>query len=99
MPVIVGSLIDLVVLLEKKASREAINQAFEKAASKILSVTKEPLVSSDIIGNPHSAIVDLEKTQMIGTSFAKIIAWYDNEWGASNRLIETVIKIGGEKNV
>lgn len=98
-PVIVGSLVDLVILLEKETSREAINQAFEKAADEILAVTTEPLVSSDIIANPHSAIVDLNRTQILGDRLAKIIAWYDNEWAASKRLIETVIQIGSEKNV
>ncbi len=92
-PILVGSLLDLVVLLEKKASLAEINQAFVKAADselkEILAVTSEPLVSSDIIGNPHSAIVDLERTQMIDGNFAKIIAWYDNEWASAQRLIET----------
>lgn len=98
-PVLVGSLLDLSLLLEKKASVNEINQAFIKAAKTslkdILSVTDEPLVSSDIIANPHSVIVDLSLTQMIGDDFAKVIAWYDNEWASSQRLIETVIFIGG----
>lgn len=94
-PILVGSLLDLSIILEKKTSVSEINQAFVKVAGSnlkdILSVTNEPLVSSDIIGNPHSAIVDLERTQVIDGNFAKIIAWYDNEWAASKRLIETVI--------
>lgn len=102
-PVMTGSLLDLAVILEKDTAAAAINQAFVQAAQSnlknILATTQEPLVSSDIIANPHSAIVDLERTQMIGHNFAKIIAWYDNEWAASSRLIETAILIGSKKNV
>lgn len=97
-PVLVGSLLDLSVLLEKPTDIEAINQVFIKAAhgqlKGVLAVTAEPLVSSDIIGNPHSAIIDLERTQLIGNNFVKIIAWYDNEWASAQRLIETAIYIG-----
>ncbi len=102
-PVITGSLLDLAVILEKETDADAINRAFLQASQSdlknILTTTQEPLVSSDIIANPHSAIVDLERTQVIGNNFAKIIAWYDNEWATSQRLIETVIQIGNEKNV
>lgn len=97
-PVLIGSLLDLSLLLEKKTSVEEINQVLKLASQTslkdILSVTAEPLVSSDIIGNPHSAVVDLQRTQVINQDFAKIIAWYDNEWAASQRLIETAIYIG-----
>ena len=97
-PILVGSLLNLSLILEKKATVSIINQVFTQAANSelkdILATTNEPLVSSDIIANPHSAIVDLERTQVIGNNFAKIIAWYDNEWAASQRLIETVIYIG-----
>lgn len=102
-PVITGSLLDLAVILEKETDAAAINRAFLQAAQSdlknILTTTQEPLVSSDIIANPHSAIVDLERTQMIGNNFAKIIAWYDNEWASSSRLIETALWIGSKKNV
>ncbi len=98
-PVLVGSLLDLSILLEKKPSVDEINQAFIKAAKtslkNILSVSDEPLVSSDIISNPHSAIVDLSLTQLIDDDFVKVIAWYDNEWATAQRLIETIISIGG----
>jgi glyceraldehyde-3-phosphate dehydrogenase type I len=97
-PVLVGSLIDLVALLEKNTTVKEINEVFAEAAKsdlkEILAVTGEPLVSSDIIGSPHSAIVDSEKTQVNNGNLAKIIAWYDNEWAASKRLIETAIYIG-----
>lgn len=97
-PILVGSLLDLVVILGKGTNVSEINRAFVKAANSelkgILSVTDEPLVSSDIIGNPNSAIVDLGLTQVIDGNLAKIIAWYDNEWASAQRLIETVIYIG-----
>ena len=97
-PVLVGSLLDLSLILEKEATVSVINQVFIQAANselkEILATTNEPLVSSDIIANPHSAIVDLERTQLINSNFAKIIAWYDNEWASAQRLIETAIYIG-----
>jgi len=97
-PILVGSLLDLNIILEKKTTLLDINQVFTEAANSelkdILAVTNEPLVSSDIIANPHSAIIDLEKTQLIGDSFVKIIALYDNEWASAQRLIETIIFMG-----
>lgn len=96
-PVLVGSLLDFSVILEKAVTATAINQVFTQTAAEkmkgVLATTKEPLVSSDIIGNPHSAIVDLEKTKVIDDHFVKIMAWYDNEWASAQRLIETVIFI------
>jgi len=59
----------------------------------IITYTKEQIVSSDIIGNPHSSIVDLSLTQVIDGDLAKVVAWYDNEWGYSNRMIEQVIQL------
>lgn len=97
-PTLVGSLIDLVVTLEKNVNADEINQAFIKAGSSnlkgILGTTNEPLVSSDIIGSSYSTVVDLSLTKVINGNLAKIIAWYDNEWTASKRLIETAIYIG-----
>ena len=58
--------------------------------------THEPLVSSDIVGNPASAIVDLSLTQVVDGNFAKVVAWYDNEFGYSNRLVEEVILVGSK---
>ncbi|MDB4940009.1 MAG: gap [Candidatus Doudnabacteria bacterium] len=98
-PTPVGSLSDFVVLLDKKTTKEEINQAFRDAAATkrfggILSVTDVPFVSSDIVGNPSSAIVDLELTEVIDGDFAKVVVWYDNEFGYSNRLVEEVILVG-----
>lgn len=101
-PTPVGSLSDFVVLLKKDTTREEINQAFKDAAKStrfkgILAVSDMPLVSSDIVGNPNSAIVDLELTQVIDGNFAKVVAWYDNEFGYSNRLVEEVLLVGKRK--
>jgi glyceraldehyde 3-phosphate dehydrogenase len=93
------SLSDFTLLLKTKTSVEEINQEFRDAANSsryrgILAVTDEELVSSDFIGDPHSCIVDLKLTQVVDGDFVKVIAWYDNEWGYSNRLIEEVIMVG-----
>ena len=98
-PVITGSLSDFTFLLKKPVTVEEINTAFKEAAAHpsykgILAVTEDPIVSSDIIGNPHSAIVDLSLTQVVGDTMVKVIAWYDNEYGYANRLVEQVVMVG-----
>ncbi|MDQ2744880.1 MAG: type I glyceraldehyde-3-phosphate dehydrogenase [Chloroflexota bacterium] len=98
-PTIDVSLSDLTLLLKRKTSVEEINQAFRDAAGSdryqgILAVTDEPLVSADFVGNSNSSIVDLELTQVIDGDFVKVLAWYDNEWGYANRLVEEVIMMG-----
>lgn len=98
-PTPVVSLSDITVLLKRKTSVEEINATFKKAAKStrwkhILEVTEEPLVSSDFIGNPASAIVDLSLTRVIAGDFVKIVVWYDNEWGYANRLIEMAMEVG-----
>lgn len=100
-PTAVGSLSDFTMLLKKSVTKEQINQMFTKASESkrfkgILEVTNDPIVSSDIIGNPASCIVDLSLTQVIDKNFVKIIAWYDNEYGYSNRLVEEVILVGSK---
>lgn len=87
------SLVDFVALLKKETTIEEINQTFIKASEEpryhgALSVTDEPLVSSDLRGNPNASIIDLLSTQLVGGNLAKIIAWYDNELGYSYRLAE-----------
>ncbi len=90
------SVIDFVAELERDTTVEEINQAFIEASQdegwlgKVLAVTDEPLVSSDFIGDPHSATVDLPSTQVIGGNFVKVVAWYDNEWGYSSRVADLV---------
>ncbi|MBI4035066.1 MAG: type I glyceraldehyde-3-phosphate dehydrogenase [Candidatus Chisholmbacteria bacterium] len=98
-PVVAGSLSDFVFLTKDNTTIEAVNQAFVAAAREsrwqgILAVTDEPLVSSDIIGRPESAIIDLNFTNVVDGNLVKVLAWYDNEWGYSNRLIEQAIAIG-----
>ncbi len=94
-PTPVGSLSDMVFVLKRKTTVEEVNQAFREATQHprwqgILAVTDEPLVSHDIIGRKESAIVDLALTQVIDGDLVKVIAWYDNEFGYCNRLIEQV---------
>jgi len=85
-PTPVVSLSDFVIVTKKDVTVEEVNEAFKKAAADpyfqgILAVTEEPLVSTDFIGNSHSAIVDLELTAVVGGNLLKVVAWYDNEWG------------------
>lgn len=91
-PVPVGSLCDVTFLLTKKTTVEKVNEAFVKASKGklkgILEASNEELVSSDIIGNPHSSIIDLKLTLVAGGNLLKVVAWYDNEWGYSNRFVE-----------
>jgi glyceraldehyde 3-phosphate dehydrogenase len=86
------SLVDFVAVLKRTAAAEEINAAFKSAAEGplkgILGVTDEPLVSADFMGDPHSGIVDLLSTKVIDGNLAKVIAWYDNEWGYSCRLVD-----------
>ncbi len=98
-PVITGSLSDFTFHLKRPTTVEEVNNVFKEAAASdryqhILEATEEPLVSSDIIGNSHSAIVDLSLTQVAGGDLVKVFAWYDNEWGYANRLVEEVILVG-----
>ena len=98
-PTSVVSLSDFTIVTKKETTAEEVNQAFKEAVkipfySGILEVTEDPVVSSDLKGNAHSAIVDLSLTQVVGGNLVKVIAWYDNEWGYSNRLVEMVVDTG-----
>ena len=96
-PVATGSVTDFVCELEKSATKEEINKSFEQASKKlkgILEYTNEPLVSADIITDPNSSIFDSELTYVIGGTFVKVVAWYDNEWGFSERMIDVIKLIG-----
>lgn len=98
-PTITGSITDFTFLLKREVSIEEVNNAFRKAAENmlykgILAVSEEPLVSSDIVGRSESAIVDLGLTQLVAGNMLKVFAWYDNEWGYTNRLVEQVIRVG-----
>ncbi len=89
-----GSITDFTFIAKKKTTVEAINSAMKKAAGTymkgVLEYTEEPLVSSDIVGNSHSSIFDASLTQVIGGKLCKVFAWYDNEWGFSNRMVEVI---------
>ena len=91
-PVKDGSVVDLVVELKKKVSVEQINEAFQAASKKdlkgVLEYSEDPLVSTDIIGNPRSSVFDAQSTMVMGDKMAKVVSWYDNEWGYSNRVVE-----------
>ena len=98
-PVPVGSLCDFTFLLKRETTKEEVNNALKRAAQStafagILEVTEDPIVSSDIIGSAASSIVDLSLTQVVGGNLVKIIAWYDNEYGYANRLVEEVLMVG-----
>ncbi len=82
------SLIDLVVLLDKPTTPQEINQIFKQNQSRYLGYIEEPLVSLDLVGNPHSSIVDGLSTKVLEGNFVKIVAWYDNEWGYSVRMLD-----------
>ncbi|WP_422926768.1 type I glyceraldehyde-3-phosphate dehydrogenase [Singulisphaera sp. PoT] len=96
-PVPDGSITDLTSLLKRSVTKEEINAAMKAAADGpmkgILQYTTEPLVSSDIIGNPHSSIFMADWTSVIDGNLVKTIAWYDNEWGYSNRTVELIAKV------
>ena len=92
-PTPVVSLSDFSILLKRNVTEEEVNNVLTKASDNprlrgILEVTKEPLVSSDFVGNPASAIVDLSLTRVVDGDFLKVVAWYDNEFGYSSRLVE-----------
>jgi len=100
-PVATGSLSDFTFLTKRDTTVEEVNEALEQASKQpnfegILQVTRDPIVSSDIIGNYHSAIADLSLTQVVGRNMVKVIAWYDNEFGYSNRLVEEAIILGNQ---
>jgi len=98
-PVITGSVTDFTFITRNATSVDEVNQIFVDASNNprykgILAVTEDPIVSSDIVGRPESSIVDLEMTRVVDGTMVKVLAWYDNEWGYSNRLVEQVIKAG-----
>jgi len=100
-PVTCGSLADITVLLKTAVTSTEVNHIFEEASKSeeyrgIVAYSEDPLVSSDIIGNPHSAVVDGSLTRVVGKDLAKILAWYDNEWAYSCRLLEVAQIIGKE---
>ncbi len=96
-PVPDGSTVDLVVELEREVTPEEVNAAVKKAAegelAGILEYTEDPIVSTDVIGNPHSSIFDAGATHVMGGNLVKVLAWYDNEWGYSNRVVDLIERL------
>ena len=96
-PTPTGSIVDLTFRLRKNVSVDEINAAIKKAADGklkgILEYTSDPIVSADVKGNPHSSIFDAASTMKIGENFFKILSWYDNEWGYSNRVVDLAEKL------
>ena len=98
-PTPVVSLSDITAILKRDTDKDELIKVFKKAAKEpyyegILGVTEEELVSSDFIGDPHSCIVDLPLIDVVGGNMVKVVAWYDNEWGYSNRLVELAVDFG-----
>ena len=103
-PVVTGSISDFVFVTKKKVTRDEVNQALREATQSpayrgVLGMSgvdgiPEHLVSSDVVGSSYSAIVDPEFTQVIDGDLVKVLAWYDNEWGYANRLVEQTIRFG-----
>ncbi len=97
-PVPVGSIADIVFVTEKSTSVDEINKIFEEEVQSdrykgIVAVTKDEIVSSDIIKNPHASIVDLTMTQVVDGDLVKVMSWYDNEWGYANQMVREGVRI------
>ena len=98
-PVVAGSIVDITFIAKRDTTKEEVNEIMKKAAllprwEKIFTVTNEPLVSSDILGESHACIADLEMTRVVGGNLVKVLGWYDNEMGYTYTLIDHVIKTG-----
>lgn len=98
-PVVAGSIVDVTFISKKNTSVREVNDILKKASTDvrwkgIFTVTEEALVSSDIVGNPYASIADLAFTRVVGGNLVKVLAWYDNEMGYTNTLVEHVIKAG-----
>jgi glyceraldehyde 3-phosphate dehydrogenase len=97
-PVPVGSIADITFVTEQKTTVEEINNIFKEEASSsryqdVLAISEEPIVSSDIIQDPHASIVDLTMTQVVDGDLVKVMSWYDNEWGYASQMIKEAIDI------
>jgi glyceraldehyde 3-phosphate dehydrogenase len=97
-PVSVGSIADMIFLTERETSVEEVNKIFREEANNdrygdVLGVTDDPLVSSDIVKDPHASVVDLGMTQVVDGDLVKIMSWYDNEWGYSSQMVKEAVRI------
>ena len=93
------SLVDAVIEVEKETTVPEVNQALEEGASRYLGYSDEPLVSIDYQGNPHSSVIDADSTKVIDGTMVKVLAWYDNEWGYSNRVLDLILHMEANKPV
>ncbi|PIR86513.1 type I glyceraldehyde-3-phosphate dehydrogenase, partial [Candidatus Kaiserbacteria bacterium CG10_big_fil_rev_8_21_14_0_10_43_70] len=98
-PVVVGSIVDITFVAKKETSVEEVNEILQKASKEdrwkgIFDATDEPLVSTDIIGNPHASVADLQMTRVVDGNLVKVLAWYDNEMGYANTLVRHVLETG-----
>ena len=99
-PVTIGSLADIVAVVARPTTVDEVNQVFTAEAESeryrgVLGVTRDPLVSSDIIKDPRASVVDLNMTQVVDGDLIKVMSWYDNEWGYSNQLVREALRIAG----
>ena len=97
-PIPVGSISDIIFVMERKTTVEEVNQIFKEEAESeryagILGVTEDPVVSSDIVGDPRAAIIDLGMTRVVDGDLVKVMSWYDNEWGYTNQMIREALRI------
>ncbi len=95
-PVAIGSVSDITLVTARKTSKEELNQIFTEEAStarykNVIRVTNDPIVSSDIVKDPHAAVIDLEMTKVVDGDLVKVLAWYDNEWGFANQMIRQIL--------
>lgn len=98
-PVVTGSIVDVTFISKRNTSAEEVNSLLKKAAADprwngVFTVTEEPLVSRDIVGNKHASIADLEMTRVVDGNLVKVMAWYDNEMGYTHTLVDHVVKAG-----
>jgi len=98
-PVVAGSIADITFISKRSTNAQEINDILRRAAQEerwknIFTVVDDPIVSSDILGNPHAAIADLNFTRVVGGNLVKVLSWYDNEWGYSSVLVEEVVRLG-----
>jgi glyceraldehyde 3-phosphate dehydrogenase len=92
-PIPTGSIVDLTIEALRKTSVEEVNALFRERADEVLAYSEAPLVSSDIVKSPYSAIVDAPLTSVVDGTQVKVLAWYDNEWGYSTRLVELAQRV------
>ena len=93
------SLVDAVMEVEKETTAPEINQALKEGANRYLGYSEEPLVSIDYQGNPHSSVIDADSTKVIDKTLVKVLTWYDNEWGYSNRVLDLILHMEATKPI